>query len=103
MLRWRQRKTAAINLPQLHSEYAGLLVSLARQEWPDTSSFKEPELVWRMNKRYHVGLIVRSPDRQRIGELLTLYVERVRNEYHASAPPARTARRVISHRSLQRC
>ena len=74
-------------LPEVHSEYAGLLVSLARHEWPDTSSFQDPELVWRMNKRHHVGFIVKSPNRQRIGELLNKYVERVRNEYHASAPP----------------
>jgi hypothetical protein len=75
------------HLPQLNSEYAGLLVSLARQEWPDTSSFHEPELVWRMNKRHHVGFIVKSPDRKKVGDLLKLYTERVRNEYHASAPP----------------
>jgi biotin carboxylase len=72
--------------PQPSNDYAGLLVSLARQEWPDTSSFQEPELVWRMRKRHHIGFIVRSPNYQRIGDLLNLYSERVRNDYHASAP-----------------
>jgi hypothetical protein len=66
---------------------AGLLVSLARQEWPDTSSFTEPEIVWRMHKKHHVGFIVKSPQRQRVAELLQLYTERVRRDYHASAPP----------------
>ena len=65
---------------------AGLLVSLARQEWPDTSSFQEPELVWRMSKSHHVGFIVKSPNYERVGELLKIYSERVRNDYHASAP-----------------
>ncbi len=73
--------------PQLREEYAGLLVSLARQEWPDTSSFQEPELVWRLDKRHHVGFVVRSPDHQRVNQLLDQYAQRVRNEYHASAPP----------------
>lgn len=73
--------------PEPGNDYAGLLVSLARQEWPDTSSFQEPELVWRMSKRHHVGLVVKSPNYERVGELLKLYAERVRNEYHASAPP----------------
>jgi biotin carboxylase len=73
--------------PEPDNNYAGLLVSLARQEWPDTSSFQEPELVWRMNKRHHVGFVVKSPKYGRVGELLNLYSERVRNDYHASAPP----------------
>jgi biotin carboxylase len=73
--------------PEAHNGYAGLLVSLARQEWPDTSSFQDPELVWRMQKRNHIGLIVKSPDQQRVTELLRLYTARVWNEYHASAPP----------------
>ena len=72
--------------PAPRSDYAGLLVSLARQEWPDTSGFQEPELVWRMHKRHHVGFIVKSHDYARIGELLDLYTQRVRNDYHASAP-----------------
>jgi biotin carboxylase len=72
--------------PEPSDAYAGLLVSLARQEWPDTFSFQEPELVWRMTKRHHVGFIVKSPSYERVGELLNLYSERVRSDYHASAP-----------------
>ena len=78
--------------PEPNNDYAGLLVSLARQEWPDTSSFHEPELVWRMSKRHHVGFIVKSPDYKRVGELLKLYSDRVRHEYHASAPPREKVR-----------
>ena len=78
--------------PQLRGDYAGLLVSLSRQEWPDTSSFQEPELVWRLDKRHHVGFVVRSPDHRRVNQLLDLYVQRVRDEYHASAPPREKAR-----------
>jgi hypothetical protein len=74
-------------LPGTQNVAAGLLVSLARQEWPDTASFQEPELVWRMKKRNHVGFIVTSSESARIGELLGLYTDRVRAEYHASAPP----------------
>ena len=73
--------------PQPRLDYAGLLVSLARQEWPDTSGFQDAELVWRMNKRNHIGFIVKSADRGRVAELLDSYVGRVRNDFHASAPP----------------
>lgn len=72
--------------PQERSDYAGLLVSLARQEWPDTSSFQDPELVWRMRRRHHIGFIVKSPYRDRVEDLLSLYAERVQADFHASAP-----------------
>ena len=71
----------------LRNDYAGLLVSLARQEWPDVSGFTEPELVWRLNKKNHVGFVVRSSEYERIGQLLDEYAKRVRRDFHASAPP----------------
>lgn len=77
--------------PRENKDYAGLLVSLARQEWPDTSGFQEPELVWRMRRRHHVGFIVKSPYRGRVEDLLTLYTERVHAHFHASAPPREKA------------
>lgn len=72
--------------PKPRNDYAGLLVSLARQEWPDTSEFTEPELVWRMRKQHHVGFVIKSPEYNRVEHLLNVYTERVRNRYHASAP-----------------
>ena len=78
--------------PKDANECAGLLVSLARQEWPDTSSFQDTELVWRMSKRHHVGFVVRSRNYDRVTELLNGYAERVRRDYHASAPPREKVR-----------
>lgn len=74
-------------LPPIRDEYAGLLVSLARQEHPDTSAFDDPEIVWRLEKKHHIGLIVRSPSPSRVEELLEKYLERVRSDFHAAAPP----------------
>jgi biotin carboxylase len=73
--------------PELRSDYAGLLVSLARHEWPDTTAYSEPELIWRLPSRYHVGFIVKSPRHGRVAELLEQYAHRVRADFHASAPP----------------
>ena len=73
-------------LPIAEKYYAGLLVSLSRHEWPDASRFMEPEIVWRLRKRHHVGLIFKSHDQSRIGDLLNAYTDRIRHEYHASAP-----------------
>ena len=67
---------------------AGLLVSLARQEHPDTSAYNDPEIVWRMDgKKHHVGLIVRSPDPNRVQQLLRSYAERMRQDFLAWEPP----------------
>jgi len=77
----------AYNLPSVRHDYAGLLVSLARQEWPDTSGFTDTELVWRLEKRNHVGFIVKSNNRERIEQLLASYTDRVRRDFQASAPP----------------
>jgi biotin carboxylase len=73
--------------PRPKDEYAALLVSLARQEYPDTSAYGDAEIVWRMQKRHHVGLIVKSARRERVQELLDGYVERVKQDFAATAPP----------------
>jgi biotin carboxylase len=74
-------------LPPRHQDYAGLIVSLARQEHPDTSSFNDPEVVWRgVEKKFHVGLIVRSPSPQRVEQLIEGYIPRIQQQFHASLP-----------------
>lgn len=78
-------------LPEVRGDYAGLLVSLAKQEFPDTSSFNDPEVVWRMNKRHHIGLIARSPSFSRVNEILDAYIERVQRDFYAWAPPGNFA------------
>jgi len=74
--------------PVPREDSAGLLVSLAKQEMPDTSAYNDPEIVWRMNdKKHHVGLIVKSPDPNRVQQLLQSYVERMRQDFLAWQPP----------------
>jgi biotin carboxylase len=73
--------------PKARDEYAGLLVSLAKQEHPDTAAFNDPEIVWRIDKRFHIGLIVRSPSHARVNTLIDGYVDRVRRDFLAVAPP----------------
>jgi len=76
------------SVPPHGFEYAGLLISLARQEWPDTSAYNDPEIVWRMNdKSHHVGLIVRSQDAQRIEQLVREYAQRFHHDFFAYEPP----------------
>ena len=62
-------------------------MSLARQEHPDTSAYNDPEIVWRMQMPHHVGMIVKSPHRERVAGLLDQYVERVKKDFATVAPP----------------
>jgi biotin carboxylase len=73
-------------------EYSGLIVSLTRQEFPDSSQFTDSEIVWRMNDNpYHIGLVVRAPSRARVLELLSDYETRFYRDYWASMPAASAA------------
>ena len=78
--------------PSLRGDYAGLVTSLARQEWPDLSEFDDAEVVWRLAKRHHAGLIVASPQRERVAELVDSYARRLSEHYSTSLPPASSPR-----------
>jgi biotin carboxylase len=73
--------------PPARGYYAGIVLSLARQEWPDLSGYADPEIVMRVHKRHHAGLIVASPDETRIRDLVASYPARFYADFHASAPP----------------
>jgi biotin carboxylase len=74
----------------LRKEYAGIILSLAKQEEPDTSSYTDAEIVYRVKKRHHAGIIVRSPRLERVTELLDDYGRRFVDDFVAVvAPPER--------------
>ncbi len=77
--------------PPARRDYAGLLVSLARQEWPDLSAYDDGEIVWRLDKLHHAGLIVASWSPDRITQLLAEYMRRFREDFYASMPAASNA------------
>lgn len=72
-------------------EYAGIVLSLARQEFPDTAAYDDPEVVYRVKKKHHVGLIVRSTKLDRVQELLTDYATRFATDFAATLPPLERA------------
>lgn len=72
-------------------DYSGIVLSLARQEYPDTSRYVDPEIVFRPRKRHHVALVVRSHDPDRVAELLDSYARRFAEDFIAVAPPLERA------------
>lgn len=80
-------------LPAARNDYAGLLMTLARQEHPDLSAYNDPEVRQVPHlKAYHAGLIVVSEKYDRIEELLTQYTPRFLNDFSTRADPWGTQR-----------
>jgi hypothetical protein len=73
-------------LPEVTHYHGALLVCLARQHHPDLSGYNDPEIVWRMDKEQHAGVIVVSDDAARIEFLKNSYVERFSHDFLAVAP-----------------
>ena len=73
-------------LPEMRGYYAGVILSLARQEHPDTSSYNDDEIVYRVNKFHHTGFILKSPSHQRIRQLLDSYSRRFIEDFLATQP-----------------
>jgi biotin carboxylase len=74
------------SLPPHRNDYSGIIISLARQERPDTSAYDDPEIVWRMSKQHHAGLIVSSSDPARVERLLEEYSRRFYEDFFATQP-----------------
>jgi biotin carboxylase len=74
-------------LPSVREEYAGVVLSLARQENPDTSAYNNPEVCLRIKKHHHAGLVLRSNDPDRVRSLLENYAPRFVHDFLAVEPP----------------
>jgi biotin carboxylase len=73
-------------LPPVSQNYAGVILSLARQETPDTSAYNDPEIVYRVKKYHHAGFILQSPSQQRVENLLDSYSRRFETDFLATQP-----------------
>lgn len=74
------------SIPPTRNDYAGVILSLAKQEEPDTSAYTDPEIVNRVKKYHHAGFILKSPSAARVKELLASYSRRFLSDFLASQP-----------------
>ena len=72
--------------PAARQDYAGSVLCLAKEEEPDTSAFNAPEIVHRMKKHHHAGLIVRSEKPERVAQLLEEYSQAFMHQFMATMP-----------------
>jgi hypothetical protein len=73
-------------LPEPRNDHSGVILSLARQEYPDASAYSDPEIVLRVKKYHHAGFVLKSPDPERIRLLLDSYALRFRDDFLATEP-----------------
>lgn len=80
-------REAPYQAPADAANYAAILVCLAKQKWPDLSAYQADEIVYRVNKKYHAGLVVASPSHERVEQLINDYTPRFAQDFLAVAPP----------------
>ncbi|HQZ97437.1 MAG TPA: ATP-grasp domain-containing protein [Pyrinomonadaceae bacterium] len=73
-------------LPKLRKEFAGITLALANSEEPDTSAYVDDEIVYTIKKPRHVGFIFQSKKQERIDELLSVYSQRITDDFLTIAP-----------------
>jgi len=73
-------------LPAKHHDYAGVVLSLARQEHPDTSDYTDSEIAYRIAKYHHAGFVLKSESADRIAQLLDSYARRFVQDFVATQP-----------------
>ncbi len=74
------------SLPKLRKDFAGIALALANTDEPDTSHYDDIEIVYKVNKPKHVGMIFHSTTPSRIDELISTYSQRIATDFLAVAP-----------------
>ena len=87
---WAKLETATedkpYKLPKLRKDFAGVALCLANTDAPDTSHYADEEIVYRITKPKHVGMIFYSKKEKRVSDLLTTYSERIAADFLAVMP-----------------
>lgn len=78
-------------LPEVRREYAGSVISLARQAEPDLSGYADPEIAMRLHTPHHAGILLHSRDEARVRSLVESYAARFLEDFCAIVPPPEKA------------
>lgn len=87
---WARIETSPENEPYYPTpkrfDYGGIVVSLAKQQYPDTSAYTDAEIFYRARREHHVGLVLRASTINRVKDLLDEYARRFEKDFMAIAP-----------------
>jgi biotin carboxylase len=73
-------------LPEVKREFVGSVISLAKQDEPDLSGYTDEEIVLKLHKPHHAGILLRSKDEKRTKSLLESYAVRFLEDFCAVMP-----------------
>ena len=82
-IEWAQVSGKAYQAAADRGQYAGSVICLARQEWPDLTDYGAPEVIHRLHTHHHAGLIVQSESAERVKALLEDYTRGFYNDFYA--------------------
>jgi biotin carboxylase len=74
-------------IPPMRRDFAGAVISLARQDEPDLSAYTDPEIALRLHKPHHAGILLASSSQQRLEHLVESYARRFLEDFCAIVPP----------------
>ena len=74
------------HLPLVDDLQAGIIVTLSKFEKPDYDKFTDPEIWWKLHKKYHIGFIFQHKTEKKIDELLGQYAKVIKEEYATVVP-----------------
>ena len=72
----------------IHADNKQAVVISAKrfEESPYLVCYDAPEIVWRIDKKHHVGFIIKSPSLERVHELMDDYIPRIERDFQAVLP-----------------
>jgi biotin carboxylase len=73
-------------LPKVKRRFVGSVISLAKQEEPDLGGYTDDEIVLRLHKPHHAGIVLGSDSEPRLRELLESYAQRFLEDFCAVMP-----------------
>lgn len=94
---WREWAKIELNkdtdnykIPAAKKNFAAIITSLSKQQFPDLSSYNDPEIFWKLKKDYHAGIVISSPDKKRVEKLVEQYTKRFYNDFFTTAKMGET-------------
>lgn len=78
-------------LPEIRREFAGSVISLARQGEPDLSGYADAEIALRLHKPHHAGILLQTDNEARLRWLVESYAGRFLEDFCAVVPPPEKA------------
>jgi len=73
-------------LPKEKNKYGAIIISLAKQEYPDLSKYDDKNISWKLNKKNHAGLVVVNENYDEMIKISDEYIDRFYNDFFTSHP-----------------